>query len=86
MIYYKLLGKEVEASTFDPFCTYYCKDADGNEWTITGERQRWPGYERQRWIARFKDNSITADSMRACAELVSLQTAQLGHVTKEKQL
>ena len=75
MVYYKLLGKEVEAKTFDPFYTYYYKDADGNEWTIKGEQQRWAGYERQRWIARFEGNSVTADSMALCAELVGIQTA-----------
>jgi hypothetical protein len=77
VIYFKMLGQELPAKTFDPYCTYYCKDAAGNEWTIKGEVQRWPGYERQRWTARFKGSNITADTMATCAELVSIQTAPI---------
>ena len=74
-VYFKMLGKEVEAKTFDPYCTYYCKDAGGNEWTIKGEVQRWPGYERQCWTARFKGNIVSSNSVSSCAELVSTQAA-----------
>jgi hypothetical protein len=55
MIYFKLKGEEKEAKTFDPYCTYYCKDVEGNEWEI----KRTP----LGWTATFKGKIVTCNSL-----------------------
>jgi hypothetical protein len=83
MVYFKLMGKEVEAKTFDPYCTYYCKDAEGNEWEIKRTPLDWtltPG----KWTAAFKGKIVTADLVEKCVEIVQLVTEF--HQRSQKQL